>query len=321
MRRFLLKSILLFFIFISFTGLLLCLSTQKDCKEYIAILTGSTDYLEGYNQGPIEIIPYIHQVSQKDATTKLILGDSVTFRMYSELKNYNPDFCIAGSNRGVTMSGQYILLHEYLANHPDATDVYLILIEDSLLTTYETGYGYQYAVQPFLMTDTLSLLDEKTIRKMKHTYGSLAVNKKAAYFLNESPLGKKLYLNLLNNIHPVSSTYEISSISNQYIPKMYELCTQRGVTMHLLPNPLCGSLERHAIEDEIKNNYENSDIYPLFPDYFNELHYYDPSLFPDKIHPSVSREQLDDMIRDLNKSCDGALSALILPSTKDEEKN
>ncbi len=60
------------------------------------------------------------------------------------------------------MSGQYILVEEFLKHHPQATDVYLSVIEDSLITDYETGYGYQYGVMPFAETDTLKLLDPET---------------------------------------------------------------------------------------------------------------------------------------------------------------
>lgn len=313
MRKFLGKCLLLALFLLTLTLFMLKFSTHETLGPVIAKLTGSTEYLEGYNQGPIEILPYIDKVRTKDSSTKLILGDSVCFRMFSELQDLNPDYCIAGSNRGVTMSGQYILLHEYLKNHKDATDVYLILIEDSLLTTYETGYGYQYAVMPFVMTKNIDLLDEQSISDMKHTYGGFMLRRKSVFFINESAFGKKMYLNLLNKLKPVTSTYDIPDVANRYIPKMHELCDKNNVTLHLIASPLTDTKERHEIEPILRKNYENSEIYKYFPNYFDQIHYYDASEFSDGVHPSVSRERLDEMIRDMKEASD-ALSDLTLPS-------
>lgn len=299
------RKILYILVFITgLTFLLLFFSTSPKYGPLITKVTNSTDYAEGYNMGPSEIIPYIDKVRTKDQTTRLILGDSVCFRMFSELQDLNPDWCIAGSNRGVTMSGQYILLQEYLKNHPNATDVYLIILEDSLITTYETGYGYQYAVMPFLMTNTLDQLEPSTIKEMKKTYGSFMINKKSAEFISNSPFGKKLYLNLLNRIAPVSSTLEISHAADLYIPKMYDLCQKNKVTLHLIASPLADSPKRHELESTIKSNYENSAIYSYFPDYFNQVLYYPENYFSDGIHPSVDRTTINDMIRSMQQISD-----------------
>jgi len=302
MRKFIAKCSILILFALGMIILLLHFSTDEKFAPIINRITGSTEYAEGYNLGPSEIIPYIHKVSAKDDSTKLILGDSVCFRMFSELQEFNPHYCIAGSNRGVTMSGQYILMKLYLDNHPNATDVYLAILEDSLITTYETGYGYQYAVMPFLMTKNLDLLDEETIQQMKKTYGSFMINRKSAEFINQSAFGKKLYLNLLNKIAPVSSQYEIPDVAERYIVKMAELCKERGVNFHLLANPLSDTEERREIEPILRAAYKESAIYEYFPDYFDQIHYYAPENFSDGIHPSVDRKKMNDYIRDMQKA-------------------
>lgn len=278
------------------TVLLLILSTDETFAPYVSAVTGSKEYAEGYNIGPSEIISYIHKVRQPDKSTKLIIGDSVTFRLFSELQDSNPHYCIAGSNRGITMSGQYILLHEYLKHHPDATDVYLILIENSLITTYETDYGYQYAVMPFLMTNTMKLLDGETIEQMEQTYGSFMIQKKAAKFIDKSAFGKKMYLNLLNKVSPVSSTCDIPDVSERYLVKMAELCKEKNVTLHLIAGPLIDSEDRHEIDSQIRNAYKNSAIYDYFPDYFDQIQYYPAEYFSDGIHPVGDRAILNQII-------------------------
>lgn len=304
MRKFITKICIIAAFLLGIVMLLLGLSRHETFGVYVTELTGSREYAEGYNMGAIEILPYLDKVRTPDASTSLILGDSVCFRMFSELQDKNPNYCIAGTNRGITMSGQYILLHEYLKNHPEATDVYLILIEDSLLTTYETGYGYQYAVMPFLMSKTIDLLEEETLDEMRHTYGSFMISRKAAYFINESAFGKKLYLNLLNKLAPVSSTYDIPDVSETYIVKMAELCADKNVTLHLLASPLADTDERREIEGLIRSNYENSLIYEYFPDYFEKLIYYPAEDFSDGVHPSVDRASMNEMIRTMQKNFD-----------------
>lgn len=304
MRRFVIKCLCMCCFLSAFTGLLLIASTDEELSPYVCAVTGSREYASGYNMGADEIISYIHKVRQPDTSSKLIIGDSVAFRLFSELQDSNPHYCIAGSNRGITMSGQYILLHEYLKHHPDATDVYLVLIENSLITTYETDYGYQYAVMPFLMTNTTKLLDAETIEQMKHTYGSFMVRKKAAKFIHKSAFGKKMYLNLLNKIAPVSSTCEIPDVSERYLIKMAELCKEENVTFHLIAGPLMDSEDRQVIDSQIRDAYENSAVYAYFPDYFDQIQYYPEEYFSDGIHPIGERAVLNQIIRKMQADSD-----------------
>lgn len=315
MYKFFLKTCLIGLFLSACTVALLSLSTNEKAEPYITTITGSTEYGKGYNMGPSEIIPYIDKVSVKDNTTSLILGDSVCFRMFSELQDYNPNFCIAGSNRAITLSGQYILLNLYLEAHPDATDVYLILLEDSLITTYETGYGYQYAVMPFLMTDTLDLLDKETITQLKRTYGHFMISQDSAQFINDSPFGKKLYLNLINKIAPVSSEYEIPDVVERYLVKMVTLCEENDVSLHLLASPLADTPERREIEPLMTSLYEDSVLYSYFPDYFNQLEYYPSEYFSDGVHPDVDRALLNEMIEQMEQNADCMYDLVLDPNS------
>ena len=68
------------------------------------------------------------------------------------------------------------------------------MIEDSLITDYETGYGYQYGVMPFAETDTLKLLDPETRKQMAHVYGGLFIKERIVWLIEDSPLNKKALL-------------------------------------------------------------------------------------------------------------------------------
>lgn len=302
MKKLVLKT-LLFSVLLSLVLVgVLILSAKEPYKKLISVATNSTEYGSGYNQGACEIIPYIYKVQTKDAYTKLILGDSVCFRMFSELQDLNKDYCIAGTNRGVTMAGQYILAEQFLENHPDATEIYLVVIEDSLLTDFETGYGYQYAVMPFIETDTFTGIEADTLHDLKSVYGSFFLNKEMVMLIEHSDLNKKLYYNLLNKVNPKFSTLEIPDVSITYIEKMYRLCEEKGVTLYLVPEPLKDVEERRELEAQIRTSYETSPLYELFPDYFEQLQYLPPDMFADNVHIAGTREELNDVIRIMQKN-------------------
>ena len=101
------------------------LSMHGSFRQLFSNWTDSASYLE---RGPDEIKPYIVKAQFQDDSTKLIIGDSVCRQMFNGLQEYNSDFTIIGSNGAITMAGQYIMTKEYLDNHPNATDVFLIIL-------------------------------------------------------------------------------------------------------------------------------------------------------------------------------------------------
>lgn len=287
------------------------LSAVEPFRTPIAKLTQSESYLIGFNQGAKEIIPTITEVQKEDQTTKLILGDSVCFRLFSELQPYNQKYKIAPTNRGLTMSGQYILAREYLNSHPKATDIYVILVQDSLITDYETGYGYQYGVMPFLLTDTFGGLDQETYKAMGSVYGKWMLHKSSANFIENSPLGKKLYLSLINKYFPRFSTLEIPDVTERYIEKLFLLCERENVKLHLLPVPHKEMKERRELEKEIIKSYNESKLSNYFPKYFQQIEYYPPERFSDHVHMIGTREELNEVIRTMQKET-GELEDLML---------
>ena len=115
------------------------LSMQEYYQTAFAEWTDSTAYI---GVGTDEIRPYIEKARAEDGTTKLILGDSVCRQMLLGVKKLNPDISMLGSNGAITMTGQYLLAKEYLDHHPSATDVFLIVLPESLGRTFDTKWGY-----------------------------------------------------------------------------------------------------------------------------------------------------------------------------------
>lgn len=277
---------------------LICvLSTVPACKPAIAALTDTKDYME--NIPMAEISPALEQVTAQPEAKKLIIGDSVCARVFNHYAAYNPNYCVVGTNRGIVMSGQYILGSLFLETHPEATDVYLVLTTNSMITEYETAYGYQYAVQPFLADGNLSRLDDITLKKMQQTYGKFVTNKEMVNFVDSSPILKKAYLNLLNEYNPIFVQPEIPDTVERYIVKLDRLCKEYGVTLHLIPAPIAEGDDRRKIEAAIEASYITTEVYELFPDYYENLRYYPQDLFEDGIHPKYDNAIWQEMIKDI----------------------
>ena len=191
MKKFIAKAILFIVMFAALLFGVCALSIMPACKPFLAQLTNTTDYIE--NTAVKEILPAIDRVSKQDGKTKLIIGDSVCFRLFDKYREENTAYCIAPTNRGVGMSGQYILGEVFLEHHPETTDIYLVITTNTLITGYETIHGYQYAVQPFLLRGHLGRLEEETLNEMRATYGSFVTNEEMLSFVDESPILKKAY--------------------------------------------------------------------------------------------------------------------------------
>ena len=74
--------------------------------------------------------------------------------------------------------------------------------------------------------------------------------------------------------------------------------------MHFISPPLAESDERKEVEAVLKEEYEKSELYELFPDYYENYIYYPAELFPDGIHPNVDRSYKNEMIRSMEEKMD-----------------
>lgn len=257
------------------------LSMLDNTKELIAKWTNSTSFLSE-NTVTDEITNYIHSAQSQDGTTKLIIGDSVCRQMFIDLQEFNDDFTIIGSNGAITMAGQYILAKEYLDSHPDATDVFLIVLPESFERTYDTTWGYQYAVMPFVKTDTLKNLDQNTIDIITSTYGSLSVNPRFVNSMYLSGVNKKIFLNLLRKR---SAGYRLNNyfeLADQYVCKIDELCKEKNISFHLYPCPV-SETKKNSMEN-LADIFIKSKIYSLNPHFLDMIYYFPAEQAADGAH-------------------------------------
>ena len=302
------KSLTRFYIkFMIFAGIVLAIVLGVNTLFWfeptrlpVAEMTDTVDYISGLVD-PAEIIPYIKSVEYYNPNHKLIIGDSVSRQLFTGLEDMNPDFLMVPSNGCITLSGQYILAHMYMESHPDAEAIYLFLLPDSFLRTYNTSLGYQYAVAPFVMTGTTRFLDDNTIRIMEDTYGSQMLRWRVATFFDVSGIARKLYLNILPKFSNGYMPDNPLEISDQYLSKLADECRERGVTLYLYPCPVCESARPQV---EAMQGYDLSVIESVNPDYFDEIVYYDPVESSDGVHFTddyANRDNYDSKLREMLK--------------------
>ena len=284
LKKFYLKMIIFVFITVLLFLWFEYLSIADEYRHFMACITDSEEYIT-VNTGADEIKPYIEKVQEQNGYTKLIIGDSVCHQIFNGLQEYNEEYCIVGSNAAITMAGQYILAELFLENHENVTDIYLIILPSALQSTFDTQYGYQYTVMPFVETDTLQRLDENTIGQMESVYGEYFMERKVVWLIDRSGFNRKVYLNQLAQNVKLESEGYVSNVSVQYIEKMKTLCESKGVALHFLPGPLMDTEQRHELVDEqIRKAYEGTVLQEYFPDFLDQVWFYPEEQFRDGIH-------------------------------------
>ena len=280
------------------------LSMVGTTRTLLAKLTDSTAYISE-DTGSDEIKPYIKKARSADKTTKLIIGDSVCHQLFSKLQKLNPDIAIIGSNGGITVAGQYILAKEYLDAHPDASDVFLLMLPKSMARTFSTDWGYQYVVIPFSETDTLKYLDQKTLDDLGNVYGEPFLNPTVVRMIDRSGINRKLYMNLLKDHSEGYKQSYYFELADQYVCKIYEMCKEKNVAFHLYPCPV--SEAKAGDIEQLEEIFEKSKIYEINPDYLNMITYFPAVQSEDDTHFSgkyASQKNYNEQIRNIYKDCE-----------------
>ncbi len=293
MKKLIVKGSIFVVLVVILCGVFLLMSAKEPMRTYIAQWTDSADYMDE-NQ----MLPAYEQAAQEDGKTILLIGDSICQQLFTGLEEENPRVAILPTNASLMVPGQYLLAERFLEHHPDTTDVFLMLHPLPMIRTFDVEWGYRNAAMTYVETNTLEKLDENTIRIMKSVYGGLFLQPWVVELVEQSPLCRKLSLSYLNaNRKPYiqSSSFEISQ---QYVVKLYELCQEYGANLHLYTAPVSEHYREQM--EELEEEYKDTRLDELYPNYFQQIKYYSNEWTEDYSHFSpayATRENFNQIIR------------------------
>ena len=292
MKRFFGKGVLFVSIICFLCAVIVSMSMKEPYKAVIAKWTDSEAYM-----GDSGMLPCFEQVRKDDRTTQLVIGDSICRQMFAGVSECNPQMSIQATNAALMITGQYLLAEEYLETHPKATDVFLVMHPMAIIRTFDTEWSYRYAVMTYVETDTIEHLDENTLDDMAGVYGRFFMRKEVVNVIENSPMMRKLYLSYINinrSEYVQSSPFEIA---DQYVKKLYELCEEKDVTLHVYASPVSESFRERS--EELEEIYGMTWMSSQYPDFFQDILYYPDEWSEDASHFSgeyAEREELDRII-------------------------
>lgn len=265
---------------------------------FINRLTQSEEYVsEG--SGYDSVNPKIERVRADDGTTVLVIGDSVANQFFGSLDSEYPEVCVITSYAAINITGQYMLAMEWLNNHEDATDVYLIMLPTSMARTFDTYWTYPHGVIPFALNDMLVYLDDETMDQMGSVFGKVFLKKPVVRLIQDSAFNRKMYLNYLDLYREDYVQGNSFEITEKYLLKLKFECEMRGVEFHLLASPAGnGQIEEHK---QLHEEFAQTHLEEIFPGYFDSIYYFPGDMTSDGQHLSpeyATRETMDGIIKE-----------------------
>lgn len=277
MKKLFIKGLLFCIIIFMVVACFIYFSTKEPTRSVIARWTNSEDFMAGSG-----LLSHFTRAKEANGSTRLIIGDSIANQLFSGLQSNNPNTDILTTNAALMITGQYLLAEEYINSHPDATDIFLVIHPLPLTRTFDTEWGYRYAVMTYVETDTIDYLDENTIDAMASVYGAFFMKKNIVSLIENSPVCRKLYLSYIDinrEDYVQESPFEIA---DQYVKKLYDLCLENQVELHVYPSPVSEYFKNQVME--LSEEYGNTWMSTKFPDYFNQIMFYPDAWSEDLSH-------------------------------------
>ena len=288
--------------------------------DFFATVSSSEEYTPKEETQKIDAINSAKETDNK--YTKLIVGDSVSYFMFTQLQEYNDNYLIASTSRPFTMAGQYMVIKQFADSHPNASEVYLFFSKDSWESVIDPQCGYQNTVVPFIEAGVYDDLEDVTKREIVDEYTVFFVNPLAVKLYYNSKMNHKLVLNTIIAYNEkilgkdCSKMYEttegrLSPLSELYLQKTIDLCNEKGISLHLMHDPLADTDKKHAEMEAEKQDFINSGYMDIAGDYFDSVIFYPKEQFVDGVHYGQSGEMQKDAIRDIiNKT--GLMTDLVV---------
>lgn len=279
------KGMLLLIVAIASLAVLIMLSVFPATYDKVNLATDSARFL---NFGKAEADAIYERSMQNYGKEKAIFGDSVSGQLFI---GYNEDeFDIITGNQAMTFMYQYVLVDEYIRANPQVKDIYMIVTFDTLSLELQDVLSYQYAVLPLARCNRLSVVDDYVMNELNDLYGGFFMNNDVAQFVEKSGIIRKIYLSYLENHSEkngskiIKDPEKISHITDVYLWKIYSICNDNGINMHLIPCPAKDTNENRLRIKNLKESYLQTKIGKTFPGYFDGITYYSEEQFKDELH-------------------------------------
>lgn len=288
-------------------GICIFVSPVNQVSNHIfSVLSNSEDFTRSEEEAKIKSIA--DAKNPNNGYTKLLAGDSVCWMLFTRLQEYNDDYLIAAASRPFTIAGQYVVVKEFIENHPDATDVYLMLSKDDWQAVLDVQCGYQNVAVPIKETDTWDDLDANTKEELQQLFGDFLLRPQVVTTYDYSNMNRKIVLNGVRMYHEkvlhedVSAQYEetkdeFSPIAKQYFEKIIQICEENGVALHLLHDPQADTEENHNKLEVEKKMFEEAGYAEIASDYLTKVMWCPEEQFYDGIHFGGTEAEQDVVIQ------------------------
>ncbi len=273
MKKFLQKSILLFLTVLLLFG------------------TGNAFYYNLSKDSPLvafEVYKALDISAQSGGYTSLLLGDSVARQLFHpDEQEQDPSLCYLATSQAILPAGNYILLKNFLQNHPNTKTVYYMARPDNLQANVNFRYTYSYFITPFYREAYRDCLDTQTQDAVEHVFGRLFCEQDfAKWMLGRYPKLLEWYNHGLEKAWPLKSRLPDGSMPDlaiPYIVKMQQLCASQNVEFVLLASPLPKDADTASLKS-LEEKLQAAGIGFLFDRFASSLLYLDPSQFIDGVH-------------------------------------
>jgi hypothetical protein len=213
-----------------------------------------------------EVYKVLAASKSKFKKKKLVIGDSVAKQILDSLANDSALVSLA-SNQAISMAGQYLIASQALAANPSLDTLVLMYHPFSFQNNLASPLSFHYFVKPFYTEENMPLFSEQVKRQVEAIPFYYLAHYRPVLTSNWSP-----------TFEGVSDEKVVfSSISRDYLVRLNQLCSKKGVVLQLISPPINEVFRAQVMASRTQ--------FKDIPGYVNSWHFYASANFlSDQIH-------------------------------------
>jgi hypothetical protein len=213
-----------------------------------------------------EVYEVLAASKSKYKKKKLVIGDSVAKQILDSLANDSAIVSLA-SNQAISMAGQYLIATQALAANPSLDTLVLMYHPFSFQNNLASPLSFHYFVKPFYTEENMPLFSEQVKRQVEAIPFYYLAHYRPVLTSNWSP-----------SFEGVSDEKVLfSSISRDYLVRLNQLCSKKGVVLQLISPPINEVFRAQVMASRTQ--------FKSIPGYIDSWHFYASANFlSDQIH-------------------------------------